>query len=268
MNVGSPGGARLLAVRPACAFLDTPLPHAFAHRGGAVEGLDNAVSQFTAVQRLGYRYVESDVRTTADGVALVFHDEDAGRLTGQSVRIGDLSYRQVQSLVLREGEPIARLDEVLHAFPGLRFNLDLKDEAAVRSVPPVLRRTAALSRVCITSFSQARIRRVRPLLGPDVCTGLGVGGVTRLVAHALTGTRRGQRAGGAAVLQLPWALPGGRHLPVRLVELGHREGLAVHVWTLDDRASIGAALDAGVDGIMTDDPVLLKTELERRGLWS
>jgi len=241
------------------AFLDLPAPHAFAHRGGATAGLENAVSQFADVERLGYRYVETDVRTTSDGVAVLFHDEDAGRVTGRPGPLSALSWADVQALSYGNGEQVARLDEVLDAFPGLRFNVDLKDEGGVRSVPAVLARTGSAARVCVTSFSQRRVERARARLDPQVCTGLGVGGVALLAA---TG-----RARGAGVLQVPWVLPRGRRLPGWLVRRAQRQGLAVHVWTLDEEPEIDAALDLGVDGVMTDDPALLKRVLERRGQW-
>ena len=242
------------------AFLDRPTPHAFAHRGGATAGLENAVSQFADVERLGYSYVETDVRTTADGVAVLFHDEDAGRVTGRPGPLSGLRWAEVQALSYGNGEQVARLDDVLDAFPGLRFNVDLKDEGGVASVPDVLARTGTGERVCVTSFSQRRVERARRRLGPQVCTGLGVGGVARLLA---TG-----RTGGAGVLQVPWVLPRGRRLPAAVVRLGQRRGLAVHVWTVDDPAEIDAALDLGVDGVMTDAPVVLQEVLQRRGQWA
>ena len=240
-------------------FLDAPRPLAFAHRGGAADGVENALSAFADVERLGYRYVETDVRTTADGVPVVFHDEDAGRVTGSAGRIGDLRLAEVAALALAGGERIATLAQALEAFPGLRFNIDLKDAASVRSVPPVLGRCGALDRVCLTSFAERRVRAVRRLVGPAVCTGLGVGGVAQLLARVPLPP--------AQVAQLPWVLPGGRRLPRAVVDLAHRRGLDVHVWTVDDPEEITAALDLGVDGVMTDRPGVLRDVLLARGQW-
>lgn len=250
---------------PRHAYLDHPYPIPFAHRGGAATGVENALSAFAEVQRLGYRYVETDVRTTADGVPVVFHDDHVGRLTGVDGRISALPLPAVRSLALSGGERIATLEEVLGSFPDLRFNIDLKDEGGVLGVPPVLARTAASDRVCVTSFAERRIRRVRRRLDPAVCTGLGVGGVALLLAGGLVGRPYGRDAG---VLQVPWSLGGGRTLPARVVHIGHAARLAVHVWTVDDPVQMRAALDMGVDGVMTDQPGLLRDVLIDRGQWA
>ncbi len=52
-----------------------------------------------------------------------------------------------------------------------------------------------------------------------------------------------------------------------LVERAHELGLQVHVWTIDDEAEMRRLVEIGVDGIMTDEPVLLRTVLSDLGLW-
>ncbi len=247
------------------AFLDHPGPIAFAHRGGAADGVENALSAFSAVRDLGYRYVETDVRTTLDGVPVVFHDADTARVTGTSGRLDQLTLAGVRGLALSGGEAVATLEETLDAFPDLRFNIDVKDAGSARAVPAVLRRTGALDRVCLTSFAQRRVLAVQRALGPSLCAGLGVGGCALVLA---CGAAHLPLPVSADVLQVPWSLPRGRTLPHRVVSWGHRLGLAVHVWTVDEPADMHAALDLGVDGIMTDRPGVLRDVLVARGAWS
>jgi glycerophosphoryl diester phosphodiesterase len=49
------------------------------------------------------------------------------------------------------------------------------------------------------------------------------------------------------------------------VRAAHRAGLPVHVWTVNDEATMRALLDLGVDGIMTDRPRLLRDVIAARG---
>jgi glycerophosphoryl diester phosphodiesterase len=53
----------------------------------------------------------------------------------------------------------------------------------------------------------------------------------------------------------------------RFVDAAHRNGIQVHVWTIDDRDEMVRLLDLGVDGIMTDRPQVLKELLVERGAW-
>jgi glycerophosphoryl diester phosphodiesterase len=156
------------------------------------------------------------------------------------------------------------LADVLAGFPELRFNIDVKDRASAELVPGILRRAACLDRVCVNSFSWRRLRRVRAALPGRICTGAPVAEFLRFLASP----RRFAGAAQPAVLQLPLSLHGVPVVTGKLIRDAHAAGLPVHVWTLNDLASIRAALDLGADGIMTDEPVLLRAELTRRGLWS
>jgi glycerophosphoryl diester phosphodiesterase len=251
---------------PTYTFLDSPGPIAVAHRGGSAAG-ENGLSAFQAVEQLSYKYVETDVRTTRDGVPVIFHDADLSRMTGNPGAIREFKLREIKRLVLPDGGAIPTLAEALQAFPNLRFNIDLKDEASIEPVVAVLRQLDALNRVCVTSFSERRVRRARSLLDHRVCTGLGAWGSARVVVGSLLVRDRPALARGAAVLQLPFWWRGTRVVTKGVVKRAHDAGLAVHVWTLNYEPEIEKALDLGVDGVMTDQPKMLKEILVARGQW-
>src|SRR5687767_12218149 len=127
-------------------FLDWPAPIAFAHRGGASEAPENTLPAFEHAVRLGYRYVETDVHVTADGVLLAFHDDVLDRVTDRQGVIGELPYAAVAEARVAGAEPIPRFEDLLGAFPDLRVNVDPKHDAAVEPLADALRRCAATER--------------------------------------------------------------------------------------------------------------------------
>ena len=210
---------------------------------------------------LGYRYVETDVQVTSDGVLLAFHDFNLKRTCGIDRRVGDMTWSEVKQARVNGAAPIPTLEEILGTWPDLRVNIDCKADSAVEALVAALRRTNALPRVCVGAFSDRRIRRLRSILGSDLCSAMGPGGVAQLrygrpVATAALTAQVPVRQG-MLVVTTP-----------KFVERAHRLGIAVHVWTIDQPAEIERLLDMGVDGIMTDRPAVLREVLERRGQWA
>lgn len=249
------------------AYLDLPGPLGFAHRGGAAAGDENTTAAFGRAVELGYRYIETDTHATADGVAVVFHDDTLDRMLGRPGRMIDVRWADLQTVRVGGAAAVPRLDEVLDAWPDVRFNIDCKTDAAVAPTVDAVRRAGADDRVLLASFSSARLARIRALAGPHVATSMGMREVTALYAGSLTG-RPVKLAAGVAAVQIP-----PKYGPVtlagrRFLSYAHRLGLHVHLWTIDDAAQIGHFLDLGVDGIMTDHIEVLRDVYRARGIWN
>ncbi|MBO0867609.1 MAG: glycerophosphodiester phosphodiesterase [Micromonosporaceae bacterium] len=248
------------------AYLDAPTPLAFAHRGGAAAGDENTLAAFERAVAMGYRYVETDTHATADGVCVVFHDDTLDRVLGRPGRVAQLRYADLAS-IRKDGEPVVpRLEDVLGAWPGVRFNVDIKSDHAVDPAIEVVRRTGAADRVLLASFSDARLARVRTALGPGQATSMGQRWVTRLWVASRYG-RGAQRMARAAAAQVPVRSGRLRVVDSRFLRYAHRLGVQVHVWTIDDPTEMHELLDLGVDGIMTDRVEVLRDVYRARGLW-
>lgn len=246
-------------------FLDHPLPIPFAHRGGSLEAEENTLPAFERAVRLGYRHVETDVRATRDGVAVVFHDETLDRMAGRPESIASLTWRELSRVELNGGGRVPRLDDLLDAFPGLYVNLEAKADAAVQAMADAVRRADALARVCVGSFSAARTTRLRELLGGGLAWSPSHAGVLRVWLGGL-GLPVGRPAFHA--LQVPTHHKGIPVVTRGFVRAAHARGIHVQVWTVDEADEMERLLDLGVDGIMTDRPQVLRAVLEKRGRWT
>jgi glycerophosphoryl diester phosphodiesterase len=247
-------------------FLDHPLPLAFAHRGGAGSGPENTMAAFGRAVDMGYRYVETDVHATRDGRLVVFHDRTLDRVTDLAGAVAELTWEQIAGARVGAGGAVPLLTDVLEAWPEVRLNVDVKSDASVDPFVETVRRTGCLDRVCVGSFSERRLARIRAALGPRLCTSLGPRGVLRLRTGSVFG--RGGATPGVPLAQVP---PRAAGLPVvdrRFVTHAHRLGMQVHVWTIDDAEEMHRLLDLGVDGIMTDELATLREVYAARGLWA
>ena len=249
------------------AFLDGPGPVAMAHRGGAIEHLENTMPAFQACVDMGYRYMETDVRVTADGVLVVFHDATLERVTDRTGRIESLTWAEVSAARIGGREPILRLEDLLGAWPDVRFNLDIKAAGVLAPLVRTVRRLSITDRICLGSFSDARIAGARRLFGPSVCTALGPRGVAALRLSSYSPRAAGLVRIQAGVAQVPLQLGGRALVDERFLAAAHARDLQVHVWTVDTEEETTAMLDLGVDGVMTDRPAMLRELLEKRGQW-
>ena len=244
-------------------------PRAFAHRGwhvGDLAGCENTLAAFQRAVDEGYRYLETDVHATADGVLVAFHDFRLDRVTDSRGRIQDLTWDQIRGALIGGREPIPLMAEVLDRFPQTRFNIDPKSDRAVAPLIDLLRVSGAVDRVGLGSFSDRRLATLRAALGPSVAMSLGPQAVGRLAGGARLGLTSNPAPAVAAQVPVRFGL-----IPVvtaGFVQAAHRAGIEVHVWTVDRATEMHQLLDLGVDGIMTDRPDTLREVLVDRGQWA
>lgn len=245
-------------------------PLAVAHRGGAGLRPENSLSAFAHAVGLGVLWLESDVRASADGVAVLHHDRTLARLFGLDVAVADLTWDQLRSLRTPDGDRLVRPADVLGSFPQARLAVDLKEPAAVPGLLVDLRRTGSAGRVCLAGAPD-------PLLAaaaaeePGLTTALGWRSLTALIGTARLGLPvrpRVRPPAHAAWAHVPDRLLGAGVLTAAVVARAAVLGLGVMAWTVDDPVRMHALLDLGVRGIITDRPDVMRGVLIGRGQWS
>ncbi len=233
---------------------------AFAHRGGTDQLPENTIPAFRHAYELGYRYLETDVQLTRDGYLVAFHDNDLFRTCHTKGLINEMTWQEVSRARVDGKEPIPLLSELLEEFPEAFLNIDSKSDPTVEPLIDALKKSNALPRVCIGSFSHKRISQFRAALGKQVCTSASPIEVVRWIA--------GNVATEPSCFQVP-ARQG--PIPVvtsRTVRSAHSAGKPIHVWTIDEAHDMQRLIDLGVDGLMTDQSITLKRVLEANNLWN
>jgi glycerophosphoryl diester phosphodiesterase len=235
-----------------------------AHRGlvtaeDASHGVaENSFAAVAAAHAAGVACVESDCHLTADGVVVLFHDEDLSRVTGDPRKVADVTVTELEALMSGRGGLIT-LEQALEAFPALTFNLDVKVENAAEPVGRLV--SAHAHRVLVTSFSDRRraralgaAARARGGTGLRPATSAGTGTIALLLTGLTLriGPLVRRALSRVDALQLPERQGRIRVVTPRLVQAAHRHGVEVHVWTVNEPDDMRRLVSMGVDGIVTD----------------
>jgi len=251
-------------------YLTSPPPRAFAHRGWHIDeldGLENSLAAFRRAVDEGYRYVETDVHASADGVVVVHHDPTLDRTTDRAGEIVKLPWSEIRRASIGGAEPVSRLEEVFEELPDTQFNVDVKSDAAVEPVIRAIRRTGAVDRVALASFSSRRLARIRKLGGPELTSAIGPQSVVTAWAGGLLPFLPVRSFVKGVMAQVPQGYGRLRVVDASFVRAIHRLGAEVHVWTIDDAEQMRTLLDIGVDGLVTDRPDILRDVLRERDGW-
>jgi glycerophosphoryl diester phosphodiesterase len=188
-----------------------------------------------------------------DGVPVVIHDETLERTTDGRGRVCGKSWSQLQLLDAGSwfsgefaGEPVPALEEVLKTFGGrVRLNLEIKAFDAGAAVLDLLRRYPDAACV-VSSFDYRLLENLRA--ADD--------NLPIAVLFACGNWRHAVQL--ASELHSVAFHPGAGQVGRPMISACRQAQLPVHVWTVDDRESARSLLRAGVNGLLTNDPLALR----------
>jgi glycerophosphoryl diester phosphodiesterase len=257
-------------------------PLIMGHRGNIGKAPENTIQALEAALEIGVDFLESDVRMTRDNELVLFHDDDMERTTGEPGSVRERTLEELRQMDFgkmftqdgvtypfrNKGMTILTLREAFEEFPDVKFNLDIKDldDRSPALLANMIDEYDRRSSVIVASFKPIQMKRYREAM-PDSITSAHPGEVrnfvygTKFRALGLFSRNIQYR-----VLQVP--IKSGRLTVVneRFVEDAHKRGIAVHVWTINEREEMEWLVDLGVNGIFTDEPAMMREVLSERGM--
>jgi glycerophosphoryl diester phosphodiesterase len=224
-----------------------------AHRGCHQREPENTLAAFAEALALGVDGIELDVRQTACGGLICFHDSYTKRLLGRSGRVGRLSLERLLEMPVVNAEsgverPVATLDETLDLLAdSVEVILDLKQESLrpttlERDTVALLRRHGVCERVVISSFNPWVLKRVKQI-APEFKTALIAG--SRLAVRLFNPAYCDGLHVHHSLLTRRWFW--GPGIPKRLV-----------IWTVDQRSNLPRPVPDAIRGIITNYPRRLR----------
>jgi glycerophosphoryl diester phosphodiesterase len=254
-------------------------PLVIGHRGACDFAPENTLPSFELALEVGADLIELDYHHSRDGVPVVFHDEALDRTTDSRhkwkrsrVKVADKTAAEIQTLDAGSwfdpkfaGTKIPLLAEALD-FISERGGVTLIEHKSgdAKTLIELLRKRKMINRVVVISFDWKFLREFHELepgqvlgaLGPptDLPDGTRPSGIfKRLTARLLAELAK---TGAKLVV---W----NRHVSQKALKLAHEDGLQVWVYTVNDQKIAERLVNLGVNGIITNRPSLIRTEVNR-----
>ncbi len=239
-------------------------PIAIAHRGGgSAFGKDryrkeNTLEVFKTTVKLGYTYLELDVLATTDNKVVVVH---VAKNWFEAIQIKKTApgYPQLQKMSYKElchhlGRELPLLESVFKDFPRQRFLIDAKTDRVVEPLANIIKELGAQNRVCLGSFYPQRVRKLQLLLDDAAATRIVLSrSPVHLLKQWMYYAHNPTFSSKLFAVDLPAIF-----VSKMSINYLHKKGLKSFAWVINNEKRIEVAYKKGVDGIMTDNPELLK----------
>ncbi|NLI15414.1 MAG: glycerophosphodiester phosphodiesterase [candidate division Zixibacteria bacterium] len=237
------------------------LPLLVGHRGASAYKPDNTLESFRQAIAEGADMIELDVRKTADGELVLYHDWYLNSDFGISKPAAIATFDELAAFCLTRGIRLTTLDEVLGELGDkIPFNIELKASGYERETLEVISRHKTADGLILSSFFPWVILKLKSL-DSSVKTGWIVGQEQVLFFN---------RFGGPPVEWL-FGLTKAEsvHLHYKIITAGlikrfHSKGVSVQAWTVDDIETANRLIEYGIDAIITNKPGQLRAYLDGR----
>jgi len=265
------GSVTMVAAIVGATVAQAASPLLAAHRGGSLLWPENSLLAFRNALALGADFIEFDVHLSRDGAVMVIHDATLDRTTTGAGPVRDRSVAELKALRLKDrsgavtAETVPTLDEVVGvaAQAKRRMLLEIKVDAGKLRYPgieekvlAILDRHAMTASTVVMSFEAPTWRRVRELR-PEVAT-CALYSARALARSSLSAELDTLRAAGVRFIGVEHTV-----VDAAAVKQVQAEGIGLGAWTVNNPADMRRMIEAGVTILITDQPDVAKTLLNR-----
>lgn len=224
------------------------------HRGACAYAPENTAASIEEAISRSADMVEFDLRQTADGVIVLFHDRTVATRSGRPVPVSRISFSDLSDIARAAGYRLSTFEEILQGFgPRIPLDIEIKIRGFEEKIIHLLKKYPPAFEPVISSFVPGVIERIKRL-DPSIKTGLvlGYSKIPQLNIFARPVVSRLISKTGVDSVHLHRSLAS-KHILQKLFALGAR----VYIWTVNDPDEMVRLLKTGVDGIVTDTPDVL-----------
>ncbi len=226
----------------------------YAHRGASEYAPENTALSFSHGIFLGANGIETDVQLTSDGVAVLFHDNDLERMTGEVGSVRDHTYEELSSFKVKKGElfdRIMKLEDFFYEFGwrDVTLAIELKADGTETVVADLIQRFDLEKKCVVTSFSIDRLSKIHAYQ-PNLKLGY------------LTARCDDELMSELIRTGIDEFCPNAASITPELVEKWHKEGFRVRAWGVANEELMRTVYDSGADGMTVNFPDKLKEYIE------
>ena len=223
-----------------------------AHRGYIAKGVENSIEALDGAAKVGADYVEFDIILTKDNKFVVLHDFNLKRLAGINKRIQDMNFDEVVGLTIKQGDYTSKIPS-LEEFVNKAKELNIK---LVIELKPHGAEPSNYIDILINEVKRLKLENYKFMsLNPKVMEEL-----ETKAPNLETGYVIPLQVGNFHQSNVDFFVIEDFSYRDRLVEQAKKQNKKVFVWTINDSALITKYLQSPADGIITDEPELVKEE--------
>ena len=223
-----------------------------AHRGYVAKGVENSIEALEGAAKAGADYVEFDIILTKDNKFIVMHDYNLKRLAGINKRVQDMNFDEIVGLQIKQGDYTSKIPS-LEEFVTKAKELNMK---LVIELKPHGAEPSNYIDIFINEVKRLKLENYKFMsLNPKVVEEL-----ETKAPNLETGYVIPLQFGNFHQSNVDFFVIEDFSYRDRLVEQANTQNKKVFVWTINDSALITKYLQSPTNGIITDDPELVKEE--------